>query len=208
MRGALEALGPQRGLTHRAAAQEIVVGIPHTLRDGALVATPQTAFCSRFAERLADVAAPLGYRVWLADENGTSSGARERMASSGVATARRTGREDAVAAALILENYFSARLGVPRLVAPARGLQRLPPEARGADLALAWLGERGRERRGDALPQAPLSQLQPAAPRGGFAPPKPPPPPPRRVPVSLLRREAGAAAGLSRRELWEQMGGL
>ena len=182
------------------------MGLPHALRGNEVVATSQTLFCERFAQRLADRAAPLGFRVWLADENGTSGDAAERMTSSGVTQARQGRQLDAVAAALILERYFAAQGGIPQLVAPAAGLVRLPPGQRGHELALAWLGESEGAARGGRgtgiLPQPPpqrsVSELEAA---DAAMPPKPPP---RSVPLRLLRREPPA---VSRRDLWEQ-GGL
>ena len=187
------------------------MGLPHTLRRGSPVAhaTPQTTFCRRFAEKLADRAAPLGFRVWLADENGTSCAARERLSASGVAAGRREGLEDSVAAALILDNYFSARAGVPLLVAPAVGLPRLPPAQRDSSLALAWLGERPprvRPPRPEAEGGAAAAPPPAPSPRGGVArEAKPPMPPQRKVSVSVLRREPQAQ---SRREQLGELGEL
>jgi len=132
------------------------------------VATPQTNFCRRFAQRLCDCAAPRGFRVWLCDENGSSRDANARMSASGVAAARRAGLQDAVAAAIILENYFAARQP-PELVRPAKGKARVPPSERGDTLALRWLGESE-----SALRSVRLKAKSKKASDGTRGPPQPP----------------------------------
>ena len=210
------------------------MGLPHAVCNNQTVATAQTNYCVQFAQRLADRAAPRGFRVWLADENGTSGAARTWMEASGVARARREGLVDAVAAALILENYFSQRCGLPRLVAPAKGLPRMPPAERGLELSLAWLGESdgargGRAARAMARTAAAAAAAHAATAEGpevlaGEPPVEPPvlpllaavsaprggiaspkpPAPPLRTVPVRLLRRE--TVGFTRRELWEQSG--
>ncbi len=109
--------------------QELVVGLPRNVKSSGSFSTTQTEHCRKFAQRLADVAAPLGLRVWLTDEHGSSRDAQAFMAASGVAPARRQGLLDAVAAALILQAHFSVAAGPQQLVRPAKGLAVAPPAA-------------------------------------------------------------------------------
>jgi putative Holliday junction resolvase len=79
----------------------IIVGLPVGSTGQA---TEQTRYSERFAERLAS-RSPVAVEMW--DEGHTSWAARQIVGSS--PSVRRSGRIDAVAAALILQSYLDYR---------------------------------------------------------------------------------------------------
>jgi hypothetical protein len=199
-------------------AQDLVVGRSRKLNraTGLFMRTAQTEHCRRFAERLADWVARDGLNVWLVDEFGTSRDAEALLRASGVPAAKRRGREDSVAAALILETYFrAAREGAPlegnaaasswsapKLVRPSLRAQR---SARGtpashdsdaAPVSLGWLGDSELAARPRRI--APATPTQQSA--GGEADSKPAG---KAVPLHVLRRVAPAR---TRQQVWEENG--
>ena len=195
--------------------QDLVVGRSRKLSraTGAFVKTAQTEHCRRFAERLADWVARDCLNVWLVDEYGTSRDAEALLRASGVAAAKRRGREDSVAAALILDTYFRAAREVaegntaasswfaPKLVRPSLRAQRSAGGAPASHVdnaapgSLGWLGDSGLA----ALPRriAPATPTQQPA---GEADSKPAG---KAVPLHVLRR---VAPEKTRRQQWEEQG--
>ena len=220
--------GPASGLLHAGVTrshasalclpdclQDLVVGRSRKLSraTGAFVKTAQTEHCRRFAERLADWVARDCLNVWLVDEYGTSRDAEALLRASGVAAAKRRGREDSVAAALILDTYFRAAREVaegntaasswfaPKLVRPSLRAQRSAGGAPASHVdnaapgSLGWLGDSGLA----ALPRriAPATPTQQPA---GEADSKPAG---KAVPLHVLRR---VAPEKTRRQQWEEQG--
>jgi putative Holliday junction resolvase len=80
----------------------IVLGYPLNMDDTLNARTEKT-------ERLAQRLRLLGFEVTFVDERLTSVEARELLRQNGTKTKKRKGKVDAVAAALILEDYLSSR---------------------------------------------------------------------------------------------------
>ena len=198
-------------------AQDLVVGRSRKLSraTGEFIKTSQTEHCRLFAERLADWVARDGLRVWLVDEFGTSRDAEAYLAASGVPAAKRKGREDAVAAALILDTYFRAAREVaegrgaatswfaPKLVKPtARALKGAASTPAGGDgdaapASLGWLGDSRLAQPRRLAPAASPAQ-QPHGDAGDSSKPAG-----KAVPLHVLRRDAPQK---TRRALWEEHG--
>lgn len=86
-------------LAHREQATRIVVGLPRNA-DGS--EGEQAALTREFATRLAD-ASPLPVLLW--DEYGSTARAQEQLIASGRRRKRRRERLDAVAAAMLLQDF-------------------------------------------------------------------------------------------------------
>jgi hypothetical protein len=159
-------------------------------------------------------------RVWLVDEFGTSKEAERHLKALGVSpTARRrsvSSEEDAVAAALILDNYFrmceqpaggsnrSASWEEPKLVKPsARAARASARRDAGVDVAETEVAAPLRWLEGDAPPRR--RALRPAyepPPRPGSAPDKPPAGR-KAPPLHLLRRVQSLQ---TRQQRWSEEG--
>ncbi|KAL0732719.1 hypothetical protein Bca4012_008928 [Brassica carinata] len=89
---------------------EFIIGLPRS-SDGK--ETVQSNKVRSVAGRLAVQAAERGWRVYVLDEHGTSSEASDRMitfcSSRGLGKSERQDREDAYAAVILLERYFSTQ---------------------------------------------------------------------------------------------------
>jgi len=94
-------------------AQQLVVGMPYTVRDGIRCEGEQAALTREFAAHLAN-ASPSPVFLW--DESFSSAEAQTRMNGGRGASAGE--QVDAVAAALILEDWFDEPRGRQRADAP------------------------------------------------------------------------------------------
>ncbi|XP_047341554.1 putative pre-16S rRNA nuclease [Impatiens glandulifera] len=94
---------------------EFIVGIPKSC-DGK--ETQQSNKVRSVAGRLAVRAAERGWRVYLQDEYGTSLDAMDHMLNLGIRKSVRQGSQDAYAAVMVLERYFSVSGESLELVVP------------------------------------------------------------------------------------------
>ncbi|KFK43489.1 hypothetical protein AALP_AA1G131700 [Arabis alpina] len=100
---------------------EFIIGLPRS-SDGK--ETVQSNKVRSVAGRLAVQAAEKGWRVYLLDEHGTSSEASDRMIVMGLSKSERQNREDAYAAVILLERYFSTQgLGIEIILPKSLELQ-------------------------------------------------------------------------------------
>ncbi|XP_009611426.1 uncharacterized protein LOC107762186 isoform X2 [Nicotiana tabacum] len=83
---------------------EFIIGLPLS-SDGR--ETPQSNKVRSVAGRLAVRAAERGWRVYLQEEYGTTIEAMSYMVDRGLGKSAREGKQDAYAAAMVLERYFS-----------------------------------------------------------------------------------------------------
>lgn len=200
-------------------AQELVVGRSRKFDPvtGEFVVTQQAERSRLFAQRLADCVAGDCMRVWLVDEFGTSKEAERHLKALGVSpTARRrsvSSEEDAVAAALILDNYFrmceqpaggssrSASWEEPKLVRPsARAARASARRDARVDVAETEVAAPLRWLEGDAPPRRPA--LRPAYEAPPTAPDKPPAGR-KAPPLHLLRRVQSLQ---TRQQRWSEEG--
>lgn len=100
---------------------EFIIGLPRS-SDGK--ETVQSNKVRSVAGRLAVQAAERGWRVYVLDEHGTSSEASDRMIVMGLGKSERQNREDAYAAVILLERYFSTQgLGAEIILPKSLDLQ-------------------------------------------------------------------------------------
>ncbi|CAF2115741.1 unnamed protein product, partial [Brassica napus] len=100
---------------------EFIIGLPRS-SDGK--ETVQSNKVRSVAGRLAVQAAERGWRVYVLDEHGTSSDASDRMIVMGLGKSERQSREDAYAAVILLERYFSTQgLGAEIILPKSLDLQ-------------------------------------------------------------------------------------
>ncbi|ESQ35607.1 hypothetical protein EUTSA_v10008640mg [Eutrema salsugineum] len=100
---------------------EFIIGLPRS-SDGK--ETIQSNKVRSVAGRLAVQAAEKGWRVYVLDEHGTSSEASDRMIVMGLRKIERQNREDAFAAVILLERYFSTQgLGTEIILPKSLDLQ-------------------------------------------------------------------------------------
>ncbi|KAJ4826893.1 hypothetical protein Tsubulata_044192 [Turnera subulata] len=96
-------------------ADEFIIGLPKSW-DGK--ETPQSNIVRSIAGRFAVRAAERGWRVYLQDEHGTSTEASDRMIDMGLSKSTRQKKQDAYAAVMVLERYFSSSGESTELVLP------------------------------------------------------------------------------------------
>ncbi|CAA7029066.1 unnamed protein product [Microthlaspi erraticum] len=100
---------------------EFIIGLPRS-SDGK--ETVQSNKVRSVAGRLAVQAADKGWRVYVLDEHGTSTEASDRMIVMGLKKSERQNREDAYAAVILLERYFSTQgLGAEIILPKSLDLQ-------------------------------------------------------------------------------------
>ncbi|CAN8294049.1 unnamed protein product [Cochlearia groenlandica] len=100
---------------------EFIIGLPRS-SDGK--ETVQSNKVRSVAGRLAVQAAHRGWRVYVLDEHGTSSEASDRMIVMGLGKSERQNKEDAYAAVILLERYFSTQgLGTDIILPKSLDLQ-------------------------------------------------------------------------------------
>ncbi|KAK9143046.1 hypothetical protein Syun_012446 [Stephania yunnanensis] len=92
-------------IAEREEADEFIIGLPKS-SDGK--ETPQSNVVRSFAGRLAARAAERGWRVYLQDEHGTSADALDFMINIGFKKSARQELNDAYAAMMVLERYFTS----------------------------------------------------------------------------------------------------
>lgn len=95
-------------------ADEFIIGLPKSC-DGK--ETIQSNIVRSFTGRLANRAAERGWRVYLHDEYGTTNAAIDRMVDMGLSRSQQK-KQDAYAAMMLLERYFSTSGQKTELVVP------------------------------------------------------------------------------------------
>ncbi|KAJ7962101.1 Holliday junction resolvase-like protein [Quillaja saponaria] len=111
-------------------ADEFIIGLPISF-DGK--ETPQSNKVRSIAGRLAVQAAERGWRVYLQDEHGTTAQATDLMINMGLSKSARQKKNDAYAAMMVLERYFSTtgqglELVLPKNLDLQENLRRGPPK--------------------------------------------------------------------------------